>query len=202
MPSLMIKSAGFADRVIELNLGINRLGRGPENDFQIDHPTVSAMHCEIVLSGEGLLVRDCGTTNGTFVGRRRIEQATLAPGESLHLGEVELVVEATAVNVTIPKFDVPRPAPPVVLADGSLICPRHPGARATHQCTHCHEVLCDACVHRLQRHRGKLMKLCPLCSYPCAPLGAEKQPKQSFFKLWSKTVKLPFIHRSRPREEA
>ena len=196
MASLVIKSAGFEGRVIELNLGVNHLGRSPENDFQIEHPTVSAVHCEIVLAGEGVMVRDCGSRNGTFVGGKRIEEAMLSAGETLHLGEVELLVESTDVTVAIPKFDMPRPAPPVVLSDGSLICPRHPRARATHQCTHCREVLCDACVHRLRRHRGKLLKLCPLCSHPCVPLSAEKPKKKSFLALWIKTGKLPFLHRS------
>ncbi len=45
MARLIIKSAEFADRVIELNLGINRLGRSPESDVQIEHPTVSGRHC-------------------------------------------------------------------------------------------------------------------------------------------------------------
>jgi pSer/pThr/pTyr-binding forkhead associated (FHA) protein len=187
--------------VIELNLGVNHLGRSSENDFQIEHPTVSGMHCEIVLAGEGVLVRDCASSNGTFVGGERIEEASLLTGQTLHLGEVELLVESTEVKVVIPQFDMPRPAPPVVLPDGSLICPRHPHARATHQCTHCREVLCDACVHRLRRHRGKLLKLCPLCSHPCVPLGGEKPKKQSLLELWRKTIKLPFLHGSRKKEE-
>ena len=200
MASLVIKSAAFGSRVIELNLGVNRFGRSPENDFQIEHPTVSALHCEIVLAGEGVLVRDCASSNGTFVGGERVEEASLSAGQTLHLGEVELLIETTEVTVAIPKFDISCPAPPVVLPDGSLICPRHPQARVTHKCTHCREVLCDACVHRLRRHRGKLLKLCPLCSHPCVPIESEKPKKRSFLELWGKTVKLPFLHGSRKKE--
>jgi pSer/pThr/pTyr-binding forkhead associated (FHA) protein len=201
MARLVIKSAGFGGRVIELNLGVSRVGRSPENDVQIEHPTVSATHCEIVLAAEGVRVRDCDSTNGTFVGGRKIKEASLSAGQSLHLGDVELLVETTDVTIAIPKFDMPRPAPPVVLSDGSLICPRHPTARATHQCTHCREVLCDACVHRLRRRGGKVMKLCPLCSHPCVPLGGEKKVKKSFLGRWSKTVKLPFVRGSKAKEE-
>ena len=200
MASLAIISTGFGGRVIELNLGVNHLGRSPENDFQIEHPTVSAVHCEIVLASEGVLVRDYASSNGTFVDGRKVEEAILSAGETLHLGEVELLVESTEVTVAIPKFDMPHPAPPVVLPDGSLICPRHPGARATHQCTHCREVLCDACVHRLRRHRGKLLKLCPLCSHPCERLGGEKAKRKSLLGLLGKTIKLPFPHGSRKKE--
>ena len=202
MASLVIKSAGFDGRVIELNLGVNRLGRSPKNDVQIEHPTVSARHCEIVLADDGVWVRDCGSANGTFVSGERITEARVSAGQILLLGEVELLVETTDVTIAIPQFEMPRPAPPVVLTDGSLICPRHPKARATHQCTHCREVLCDACVHWLRRRGGKLMKFCPLCSHPCVPLGPEKRKKKSLFGLWRKTIKLPFSHGpKRPTQE-
>ncbi len=163
MARLVIKSAGFDGRVIELNLGLNRVGRSSKNEIQIEHPSISARHCEIVLTNDGVAVHDCESTNGTFVSGQRISQAKLSVGQSMHLGDVELVVETTDVTISIPQFDVPRPAPPVVLADGSLICPRHAGVRATHQCTHCREILCETCVHLLRRRGGKLMKFCPLC---------------------------------------
>jgi hypothetical protein len=194
MASLVIKTPGFEGRVIELNLGVNRLGRTPDNHVQIEHPTVSATHCEIELADDGVVVRDCGSANGTYLNGQRIEHATLAAGQVLHLGEVELLVETTEVTIAIPQFEMPRPAPPVVLSDGSLICPRHPKARATHQCTHCHEVLCDACVHWLRRRGGKLMKFCPLCSHPCVPLGGERRKKRTLLGRWLKTTRLPFLH--------
>jgi hypothetical protein len=199
MARLMIRSGGFENEVIELNLGINRLGRSSKNDFQLDHATVSATHCELVLTEDGVTVRDCDSTNGTFVGDRQVKEAKLSAGQSLRLGDVELVVENTEVTIAIPKFDVARPAPPVVLPDGSLICPRHPEAAATHQCTHCREVLCDTCVHRLRRRGGKVLKLCPFCSHPCLPLGEEVKKRKSLFQLFRKTVKLPLLRR---RKEA
>ncbi len=192
MARLVVKGAVLGNQVFELNLGVNRFGRSPENDFQIDHDTISGIHCEIVLGDEGVFARDCGSTNGTFLDGNRIEQASLTAGQTLRLGDVELLVETIEVTIAIPKVEVSLPAPPVVLEDGSLICPRHPQARATHQCTHCHEVLCDACVHHLRRHGGRLMRLCPLCSHPCLPLGAAKK-KKSRFAAWRKTVKLPFL---------
>jgi len=193
MARLVITSAGFGGRVIELNLGVNRFGRSSKSDVQIEDRTVSDFHCEVVLADDGVMVRDSDSTNGIFIGGQRIKEARLSAGQVLHLGEVELLVETTDVTIAIPKFDMPRPAPPVVLSDGSLICPRHPHARATHQCTHCREVLCDACVHRLRRRGGKLLKFCPLCSHPCVPLGAEKRKKRSLFGLWRNTTKLPFF---------
>jgi hypothetical protein len=197
MAKLVFKSAEFGDRVIELNLGVNQIGRNPDGHIQIEHPTVSELHCEIVLTNEGVVVRDRASTNGTFVDGERIQEARLSAGQTLHLGEVELLVETTEVTIEIPKFDIPRPAPPVVMSDGSLLCPRHPNARATHQCTHCREVLCDSCVHRLRRRGGRIFKCCPLCSHACVPLVPEKRKKKSLFDLLLRTTKLPFVRGSK-----
>jgi hypothetical protein len=197
MAKLLIKTEGFDNQVIHLNLGVNRFGRGPGNDFIIEHATVSSKHCEITLGDGEVTVRDCNSTNGTFVDDEPIHEAKLAAGQILRLGNVDFLVESTDVNIAIPKFEVVRPAPPVVLTDGSLVCPRHKNARATHQCTHCREVLCDECVHRLRRRGGKLLKLCPLCSHPCERIGGEKKKKKGFLGFLQRTVKLPFIRTSK-----
>src|SRR2546428_3908240 len=117
MARLVIKSGNGTDQVLELKLGLNRLGRAPENDFQIEHPTVSATHCEMLLSEGQLIVRDCDSTNGTFVDGEMIKEATLSAGESFSVGDIKILVETTEVTIAIPKFDIPRPAPPVVLTD-------------------------------------------------------------------------------------
>jgi pSer/pThr/pTyr-binding forkhead associated (FHA) protein len=201
MARLLIISDGFNGRPIELRLGVNRVGRGPDNDIQIEHVTVSALHCELVLDGSGVFVRDIESTNGTFVAGEPVQEARLTAGQTLHLGDVEILVEDTEVKIEIPKFTVPRPAPPVVLVDGSLLCPRHPEARVTHQCTHCREMLCDECVNRLRRRGGKVLKLCCLCSHKCEPLGGEKKKKRSILAMLQQTVKLPFARAKQTQDE-
>ena len=200
MARLQITSPGFHDRVIELRLGTNRFGRGAANDFQIDHPTISGRHCEIILSENELFLRDCQSTNGTFINETAVTtEVMLVAGQKLRFGDVELLVENTDVTVAIPKFEVvQRAAPPVVLTDGSLICPRHRHAKVTHRCTHCREVMCDDCVHYLKRRGGKVLKLCPVCSHKCVRIGSEKPKKKAFLGFLTKTVKLPFL---RPRVE-
>src|SRR5438270_13538120 len=112
MARLLIRSDGFHNQVIELKLGVNRVGRSPANDFQIEHPTISARHCEILLKDGELDLRDCDSTNGTFVGGEPIDQASLKTGGSFQLGDVEILVEHSEINIAIPNFDVPRPSPP------------------------------------------------------------------------------------------
>ena len=201
MARLVVKSDGFRNQVIELHLGLNRLGRSPENHFQIDHASVSASHCEVVLGANAVTVRDCDSTNGTFVDGEPVTEAQLHAGETLSLGDVELLVQSTDVRIAIPKIELPpRAAPPVVLSDGALLCPRHSRARVTHHCTHCREVMCDACVHKLRRRGGKLLKLCPLCSHKCEPLAGEGKKKRSVLGFLQKTVKLPFLHAKRKQD--
>jgi hypothetical protein len=197
MAKLVIKSEARGDQVIYLNLGVNRLGRDLSNDFPIEHPTLSARHCEIHLSSQGVTLRDCGSTNGTFLNGHPVQEARLDAGHVIRLGDVELLVESVDATVAIPQFEVPRPAPPIILSDGGLVCPRHAGARVTNQCTHCKELLCDACVHRLRRRGGRLLKLCPLCSHPCKALGQPKPKRKSILDFLHKTVKLPFLRDKR-----
>ena len=202
MARLIVKSEGSEARVLHLNLGVNRFGRSQGNDFQIEHATVSSNHCEITLGDGSLKVRDCDSTNGTFVDGKPIKESALNAGQVLRLGDVELLVEDTEVTIAIPKFDVPRPAPPVVLSDGGMVCPRHKHARATHQCTHCREILCDECVHRLKRRGGKLHKLCPVCSHHCEVIGGErKKQKGGFLQFLQRTVRLPFSRSLKEDEE-
>lgn len=199
MARLVVKAGEGRNQVIELHLGSNRVGRSSGNHFRIEHPTISATHCEIVLTEQGVTVRDCASTNGTYVNGERVRVTELSVGQILRLGDVELLVETTDAVIAIPKYEAPRPAPPVVRSDGSMICPRHPKAQVTHQCTRCREVMCDACVHRLRRRGGKLFKLCPICSHHVVPIGGEKKQKRSFLGLWTKTVKLPFLHSSKSK---
>ena len=78
---------------IELRPGTNSLGRSDQNDFQIEHSSVSSSHCEIEVSGIGAVVRDLGSTNGTFVEGQLIEKTKLRSGQIFCLGDVRLRFE-------------------------------------------------------------------------------------------------------------
>lgn len=192
MAKLECKTAGVEARMVELKLGLNRLGRAPHNDVQLEHPTVSGTHCEINLGCGQVSVRDCGSTNGTFVDGTPIQDAILLPGQTLRLGDVELLVADTDLPITIPKFEAPVTAPPVMLSNGSVLCRRHRFNFATYQCTQCRELLCEECIHRLRRRGGKLLCLCPLCSYPVEAIGGGKKQKKSLIKRLCETTKLLF----------
>jgi pSer/pThr/pTyr-binding forkhead associated (FHA) protein len=193
MARVLIKTGGLENQAFELRFGTNRVGRDPDSDFSIDHPTVSSHHCELVLSSEGMLIRDCDSTNGTFVNGDPVKEAWLLPGQTVNLGDVEIFVESTEVNVAIPKFERERPKPPVVLPDGVILCPRHPQVPVTYKCTHCNEVMCNRCVHVLQRKGGLPLFLCTVCSHKCELIEVIKTAKKkTFFGMLQDTVKLRF----------
>ncbi len=196
MAQLQIQTEGFDHQLLDLRLGVNRVGRSPDADFTITHATVSALHCELVLRDSGVTVRDLDSTNGTFINDEPVTKAELSAGQTLRLGDVELRVENVEVIVAIPKYHrTDLPAPPVVVNDGKLVCPRHRLAHVSYQCTVCKEVMCDACVHQLRRKGGKkVLMLCPLCSGAVEPFGVRAPVKKSLFGRVAETIKLKFRH--------
>ena len=202
MAKLFVTTEGIDDPILELRLGVNRVGRSPENHLQIDHPTISSVHCEIELSDSALVLRDCDSTNGTYVNGQRVTQAELQAGQTFRLGEVEVFVETADSPVVIPPHGEAPPAPPVVLPDGTTLCRRHKRAVVTYQCTSCHELLCDDCVHHLhlKRKGGQRFHLCPLCSKPCKSLRVEAPKKQSLFEQFKQTVRVQLSRIRSPKE--
>ncbi len=197
MARLLIKTEGLEQRALELRMGVNYVGRNPDCDFPIGHATVSTNHCELIVSHDGVLLRDCHSTNGTFVNGEPIAEAWLAAGHAVKLGDVELFVENTEVNVTIPQYERPSERPPesAVLEDGTLSCRRHPQTAARYKCTACNEIMCSACVRVMRRKGGLPHFLCVICSHECEPFQVLKpKKKKGFLGFLEDTVKLKFKH--------
>ena len=112
MARLLIKTKGFGERALVLRLGVNRVGRGPECELCLDHPTVSTRHCDLILTASGVDVRDGGSTNGTFINGVPVREARLESGQTLRVGDIELGVESTDAPIAIPQFERPSQVPP------------------------------------------------------------------------------------------
>jgi pSer/pThr/pTyr-binding forkhead associated (FHA) protein len=83
-------------RAQELNLERTTIGRVEDNTFPIAEPSVSSRHCEVLLRGNEVFVRDLNSTNGTFINNEKIAEGVLKPGQILRLGNVELRLETEA----------------------------------------------------------------------------------------------------------
>jgi len=199
MAKLVITSEGVVGTTFELRLGVNRVGRAPDCHFVITHPTVSSHHAELILSADGILLRDCGSTNGTFLNDQPVTDAWLESGQEVRFGDVKLNVETTEVNIAIPVVEPEQPKAPILLDDGTSLCPRHPESRVTFQCTNCHETMCTGCVHIVRRQGGVALYLCPICSHKCERIESDDKlkKKKGFFGLLEETVRLKFGGRPR-----
>jgi len=71
-----------------------RVGRNKEAEIFLVDPSVSRNHAILEPQGEGVVVRDAGSTNGTFVNGERIQLRTLRAGDRVAFGKTEMAVEA------------------------------------------------------------------------------------------------------------
>jgi hypothetical protein len=67
------------------------LGRSAASDIRLGDPNVSRRHAELRQQGTAYWVVDLGSTNGVEVNGARVERAKLDHGDTLTLGETELV---------------------------------------------------------------------------------------------------------------
>jgi dipeptidyl aminopeptidase/acylaminoacyl peptidase len=93
MAKLIIGSGTGGPAGFPLREGRNKVGRGPGNDLRVEDPSVSEFHCELTVLGDSVLVKDLGSTNGTWINQAPITQRALRPGDTLRLGEVAMVLE-------------------------------------------------------------------------------------------------------------
>ena len=66
------------------------VGRRPDSDVFLDDVTVSRDHAVIVRRGGDHYLDDCGSLNGTYVNRERIESHRLVDGDELQIGKYKL----------------------------------------------------------------------------------------------------------------
>ncbi len=97
-----------------------RIGRAPDCDVRFDRqadPEVSAHHAEIVAEGEGWLLIDTASTNGTLVNGEKVTRQRLASGDLLVFGggasaRVE-ILEDDALAPAAPSLGpMTKPTPP------------------------------------------------------------------------------------------
>jgi len=93
MAKLVVLSAGMTGRTHELNVDKTTIGRVEDNTFQISEPSVSSHHCELLLRGADVVVRDLQSTNGTFINGEKVSESVLKPGQILRLGQIEMRLE-------------------------------------------------------------------------------------------------------------
>jgi hypothetical protein len=70
------------------------IGRRPDSAVFLDDVTVSRDHALLVRRGSDWFIDDCGSLNGTYVNRERIDSQRLADGDELQVGKYKLTFRA------------------------------------------------------------------------------------------------------------
>jgi DNA-binding NtrC family response regulator len=76
-----------------LPLPVITFGTAPDNDVVLRDRTVSRHHAQLNTTPDGLLIRDLGSTNGTFYKDVRIVEAYIQPGVGCSLGETGIEIK-------------------------------------------------------------------------------------------------------------
>lgn len=89
------------------------IGRARDSDIILDSPMVSAHHAELRRTENGYVLRDLGSSNGTFLDGRLIDEALLNPGQQIYIGPCRLTFDGHTLRefdergqVTIDALDV------------------------------------------------------------------------------------------------
>jgi hypothetical protein len=89
--ALVIRSGGGrAGESFPLEKDRLTVGRRPDSDIFLDDVTVSRDHAILVHRGGDYYLDDCGSLNGTYVNRSRIESHKLTDGDELQVGKYKL----------------------------------------------------------------------------------------------------------------
>jgi pSer/pThr/pTyr-binding forkhead associated (FHA) protein len=67
------------------------IGRSPANDVILKEPKVSRKHAEIHFVGGKYILLDLESSNGTFVGGKKITEHTLQTNDEITIGNTKMV---------------------------------------------------------------------------------------------------------------
>lgn len=68
------------------------IGRQTDCDVRVPAAGISRHHCELTQDDEGLVIRDLGSSNGTWVNQERVESQRLSAGDLISFGSYVFVV--------------------------------------------------------------------------------------------------------------
>lgn len=103
MARLVLLSEGYTGRSYELKVEKTTVGRVEDNAFQIADASISSHHAEILMRGNDIIIRDLGSTNGSFIDGMPITEAMLKPSQILRLGHIDMRLEANSPDIAAGK---------------------------------------------------------------------------------------------------
>jgi len=90
-PALIVRSGGGrSGESFEPRGDRTTIGRSPDCGIFLDDVTVSRKHAVLVREGDGWVIEDGGSLNGTFVNRKRVDRAELSDGDEVQIGKYRM----------------------------------------------------------------------------------------------------------------
>lgn len=99
MAFLKITSGGADSAPHEITEDQTAIGRAPACAITVDDPAASGRHCLVIREDRTFVVRDLGSTNGTYLNGERITEAPLRPKDVLTIGSVEILIDGDDIDV-------------------------------------------------------------------------------------------------------
>ncbi len=113
---LVVQNGRFAGARRSLSASLNLLGRSPGCDIRLNVEGVNPLHCAILPTPGGLVLRDLDSGTGTFVNSQRVTACLLADGDTLTVGPFEFRVSWQA-----PLGSAPLPEPAARQAEAEAL---------------------------------------------------------------------------------
>jgi transcriptional regulator with PAS, ATPase and Fis domain len=85
--------------------GTARVGSARGNHLPLADDTVSRVHCELSVRADTVVVRDSGSTNGTYVDEVRVREGEVKPGATIRVGQSAFRIEAAGGATFVPLSD-------------------------------------------------------------------------------------------------
>ena len=91
--NLVLFKKDGSQKQFPLTSDITIIGRRQDCDLCIPLASVSRRHCQLSSNKENLIIRDLKSRNGTYLNGKRIDEATVQPGDYLKIGPLVFLLQ-------------------------------------------------------------------------------------------------------------
>ena len=91
--NLVLFKKNGSQKAFALPSNVTVIGRRHDCDLCIPLMPVSRRHCQLSLNNESLTIRDLGSRNGTYLNGKRIDEATVQPGDYIKIGPLTFALQ-------------------------------------------------------------------------------------------------------------
>lgn len=93
MPALVYKQIDGSEKRLDFGSKPLILGRLPESEIQVREAFISRVHAGISYANSAFVLKDLGSTNGTYRNGARVYECNLAAGDKIQIGNASLLFE-------------------------------------------------------------------------------------------------------------